>query len=101
MIDDTCYSIPCQSSEEADFLYELLTSDPAIQFLQSLVFVDSKRPITIDVLRRLSLVELARELGRLDKLQQFVYAYSGNEEQETQIMLLMEPKKRYLGNHST
>lgn len=101
MVDDTCYSIPCQSRKEAEFLYELLTSDPAIQFLQSLVFVDSKRPITIDVLRRLSFVELARELGRLDELQQFIYAYSGNEEQETQMMLLMEPKKRYLGNHST
>jgi hypothetical protein len=63
MVDDTCYSIPCKSKEEAEFLIELLESAPAQEFLQSLIFTDSKRPITIDVLRRLSLVELARKLG--------------------------------------
>jgi hypothetical protein len=72
MVDDTCYSIPCKSRKEAEFLIELLETAPAQEFLQSLIFIDSKRPITIDVLRRLSLVELARKLGRLEELQQFV-----------------------------
>jgi hypothetical protein len=76
MVDDTCYSIPCQSQDEAALLYELLSSGAAQAFLQSLIFTDSKRPITIDVLRRLSFVELARDLGTLDELQQFVHALS-------------------------
>ena len=60
MVDDTCYFIPCQSQEEAALLFELLASATAKEFLNSLVFPDSKRPITADVLRRLSFVELAR-----------------------------------------
>src|ERR1051326_8966001 len=51
MVDDTCYFIPCQSREEAELLFELLSSVAAKEFLNSLVFADSKRPITVDVLR--------------------------------------------------
>ena len=90
MVDDTCYSIPCQSKEEAVLILELLSSVPAQEFLSSLIFPDSKRPITIDVLRRLSFIELARELGKLDDLQEFT-----SEEAETQMSLLMEPKRKY------
>ena len=32
------------------------------------MFEDSKRPITVDVLRRLSLVNVARIVGRMDEL---------------------------------
>lgn len=92
MVDDTCYSIPCKSREEAEFLIELLESAPAQEFLQSLIFTDSKRPITIDVLRRLSLVELARGLGRLDTLQHFVEPVPVGDETVVQMTLLMEPK---------
>ena len=91
MVDDTCYSIPCKSKEEAEFLIELLESAPAREFLQSLIFTDSKRPITIDVLRRLSLVELARRLGRLEELQQFVEPVPEGDEDAMQMSLLMEP----------
>ena len=92
MVDDTCYSIPCKTKEEAEFVVELLRSAPAQEFLQALIFLDSKRPITIDVLRRLSLVELARRLGRIDALQSFVQPVSVREEGEVQMSLLMEPK---------
>ena len=68
MIDDTCYSIACQSQAEANLLHELLSSKEATTFLKSLIFVDSKRPITIDVLRRLSVVQLARRHGKLRQL---------------------------------
>jgi len=92
MVDDTCYSIPCKSREEAEFLIELLESAPAQEFLQSLIFTDSKRPITIDVLRRLSLFELARRLGRLESLQHFVNPVPLGDERSVQLSLLMEPK---------
>lgn len=92
MVDDTCYSIPCKSREEAEFLLGLLASEPAQKFLRSLVFWDSKRPITIDVLRRLSIVELARRMGRMDTLLSFVQPESPHDESEVQLSLLMEPK---------
>ncbi len=72
MIDDTCYSIPCKSEAEARFLHEILSSEAALAFLQSLVFTDSKRPITIAVLRRISLMNLAHRLGRLDGLRRLI-----------------------------
>lgn len=96
MVDDTCYSIPCTSKEEAVLLYELLSSDEATAFLNSLIFSDSKRPITVDVLRRLSIVELARELGRIDELQKVCQLYTNNDSgTDTQMSLLMEPEKKY------
>lgn len=63
VLDDTCYFIACQSRKEAANLASLLNSPAAQEFLDSLIFWDSKRPITIDVLRRLSLTALARELA--------------------------------------
>ncbi|MGO9136232.1 MAG: SAM-dependent methyltransferase [Syntrophales bacterium] len=95
MVDDTCYSIPCQSKKEADLLFELLSSVEAKAFLKSLVFADSKRPITIDVLRRISFVELARSLGKLDELKYFVHSQSAGDATELQLSLLMEPRQEY------
>ncbi len=91
MVDDTCYSIPCKSEEEAQFLIGLLEAVPSKEFLQSLIFTDSKRPITIDILRRLSIVELARRLGRLETLQQFIEPVPADEGHAVQMALLMEP----------
>jgi len=73
----------------------MLASDAAEEFLNSLVFPDSKRPITADILRRLSFVELARELGRLDELQRLVQSDSGTEGRKTQMSLLMEATHKY------
>jgi len=89
MVDDTCYSIPCQSRKEAELLHDLLSSEAATEFLQSLVFLDSKRPITIDVLRRISIVELARELGRLGELERHVQTERRSKGTEVQMSLLM------------
>lgn len=90
MVDDTCYSIPCQSKDEAELLLELLSSDIASEFLSSLIFFDSKRPITIDVLSRLSINELARELGRLDELQEFTQALSASTSGQTQLCFMTQ-----------
>ncbi|NMG58905.1 hypothetical protein E1H12_10350 [Geitlerinema sp. P-1104] len=47
------------SQAEAEFILELLTSKPAQSCLDSMIFWDDKRPITIDILRRLSLQAVA------------------------------------------
>jgi hypothetical protein len=68
VLDDTCYFVSCQSKEEAYFVASLFNSAPACEFLSAYIFWDAKRPITIEVLRRLNLQALAIELGADTKL---------------------------------
>ena len=76
MVDDTCYSIPCKCEREALLLRDLLNAQPAQRFLRSLVFQDSKRPITVDVLRRLSCINVAKRMNRIDELRAFTLSGS-------------------------
>jgi hypothetical protein len=66
MLDDTSYSLSCETQEQADYLASLLNSTAAHSFYSAFVFWDAKRPITSDLLRRLDLRLLARELGSED-----------------------------------
>jgi hypothetical protein len=63
VLDDTCCFLPCAVEDEAKALVELLHSQPAREFFSAFLFWDAKRPITIEVLRQLNLVALARALG--------------------------------------
>ena len=63
MLDDTCYFLPCQTESDAKVLLQLLNSDAAQEFLKSLIFWDSKRPITAQILSSLNLAALADEVG--------------------------------------
>lgn len=71
VLDDTSYFVPCQSEQEARFIAGLLNSEPAREFFSAFVFWDAKRPITIDLLRRLDLSALASELGMERMLESF------------------------------
>jgi hypothetical protein len=68
MVDDTCYFISCQSQDEANLICEFLNSSHCQNFMTSLVFNDSKRPVTSDILRRISLVALAQRLNRTEAI---------------------------------
>ena len=59
VFDDTCCFLPCQTGEEALRLARLLNSKTAVDFLGSMIFWDAKRPVTIEILRRLDLGKLA------------------------------------------
>lgn len=63
LLDDTCYFFPCDSEEECLRLYELVSSPLALEFWSSLVFWDSKRPITAKLLNLLDLASLAKKIG--------------------------------------
>jgi hypothetical protein len=63
VLDDTAYFMACGGEEEAQYIASLLNSDVARDFLSAYIFWDAKRPITVDLLRRLDLFALARELG--------------------------------------
>ena len=71
VLDDTSYFVSCQSEQEARCIADLLNSRPAREFYSAFVFWDSKRPITIDMLRRLDLSAVAREVGAEDTFQSF------------------------------
>jgi len=74
VLDDTCYFVPCQSKEEAQYLVDLLNSTIAKEFFEAFIFWDAKRPITATILNRLSLVALAKEMGTEDRMMEFLAA---------------------------
>ncbi len=66
IFDDTVNFLSFETKSEALFILHLITSDPALEFFESMIFWDEKRPITTDILRRLSLQKVAQELGELE-----------------------------------
>jgi hypothetical protein len=74
VFDDTVYFLPCASETEATFIRDLLNSTPALEFFESMTFWNDKRPITIDLLKRLNLHTLATHLCREQEYLAFVTA---------------------------
>ncbi|MFZ2640450.1 MAG: SAM-dependent methyltransferase [Verrucomicrobiia bacterium] len=64
MFDDTCNYLPFSNEEEAQAVADILNSKPCLQFLQSLIFPGTKRPVTIELLQRLNLSAIAEETDR-------------------------------------
>jgi methylase of polypeptide subunit release factors len=73
VLDDSSYFLSCKSKAEAVLITKLLNSTPALEFFESLVFWDSKRPITTELLKKISLLQVARELNLESELEQFVH----------------------------
>ena len=67
VFDDTVNFLSFDTEAEAKFVFSLITSKPSLEFLDAMIFWDEKRPITTDILRRLSLKSLAKELGVLEQ----------------------------------
>ena len=61
MVDDTCNFISCKNESEANILYYLLTDDKTKIFLESIIFWDSKRPITTEILNSIDIKKIASE----------------------------------------
>lgn len=64
VFDDTVYVLSFDTEGEARLVHELLTSETAQRYFQSVIFWDAKRPITADVLNAISIEGLAAKLGR-------------------------------------
>lgn len=67
VLDDTCYFIPCETQEEAEHISSLLNSNISKEFYEAFIFWDAKRPITIEILRRLDLIALGHEVDESRK----------------------------------
>jgi hypothetical protein len=59
VLDDTCYFVPCPNEESARHLAELLNAEEYQCFLHALLFLDSKRPVTADLLNRIDFSRLS------------------------------------------
>lgn len=71
VFDDTIYFLPCWSEEEARFIESLLLSDEAQAFFQSMIHWDEKRPVTVEILKRLSIRKLAAMMGQEQEYDRF------------------------------
>ena len=92
LLDDTCYFVPCASKAEALFVRDLLNSDICQRFLRSLIFFDSKRPITIDVLNRIDLKRVAELVNRTAEARRFLTTAAGFEDRQP--LLVFEKKEK-------
>lgn len=63
VVDDTCYMLGFEFESQADFVLEILTSEICKEFINSLVFIDNKRPITVALLNRINIKNIALNLG--------------------------------------
>jgi hypothetical protein len=99
MVDDTCYFIPCDSKSEAEFFANLLNSETAQRFISALVFTDAKRPVTIDVLKRIDLKKLAEHAGQATTAVE--YLSSPSVESSHQRLLVFEESEEYRTTPST
>jgi len=70
--DDTVNFLSFDTEEEARFIFHLITSDTSLEFLESMIFWDEKRPVTVEILRRLSLKEVASVLGELEQYKHWI-----------------------------
>ena len=64
MLDDTCYFLPCSSADQAALVTALWNDPTTLALIRSLTFLDSKRPITKALLRR---IDLGAILMRIDR----------------------------------
>jgi hypothetical protein len=64
VFDDTCYFIPCASAQQAALVASLLQSCLCMDFLNSIIFWDAKRPVTKKLLQRIDLHALLQYEGR-------------------------------------
>jgi len=90
LFDDTCYYLAFAGEGEAHVVADILNSPACRSFLDALMFPDSKRPVTVELLQRLNLSAIAEEAGlaeRWRRLQRVDYARS---ETAPQLELVME-----------
>lgn len=86
--DDTVYFLPFRTESQARAALELLTAPEAMSFLNSMIFWDEKRPITVDVLKRLDLAKLAQAKGKSVNLGLPGYGAGKNRNPASQLPLL-------------
>jgi len=86
VFDDTVSFLSFESFDQAKFVHELLMSEEAQVFYESQIFWDEKRPVTTDILKRLSLLSLSIHLER-DREYNHLFVHD-NDQQPEQLQLI-------------
>jgi hypothetical protein len=60
VLDDTCYFLGFDTREQAELIHQLVSSNTVRRFIESIVFLDDKRPITASLLNRINLEKAAK-----------------------------------------
>lgn len=68
LFDDTINFLSFQQEAAAALVLKMLQSKEALTYLESMIFWDEKRPITVDVLKRMDIEKLAELLQCQDEL---------------------------------
>ncbi|MHA1999976.1 MAG: methyltransferase [Promethearchaeota archaeon] len=71
MLDDTCYFLSFDNKKNAVITWLLLNSKENKEFLDSLVFIDSKRPYTKNILVRINLLALLLKTSILERIKEY------------------------------
>ena len=66
MLDDTCYYLSFNNFKTALISWVLLNTDDFKKFLSSIVFLESKRPYTKEILMRVNMLSLAKSKNYKD-----------------------------------
>ena len=90
LFDDTCYFLSCTSEKEARLVADILNTPHCLDFLASLMFSDSKRPVTVELLKRLNLRAVAQDAGLGDQWKDIQRVDYKSHEQAPQLDLVME-----------
>jgi hypothetical protein len=96
-LDDTCNYLSFENEASARLVADVLNSSHSQQFLQSLIFTGSKRPITVELLQRLNLGAIADKAGygqRWRILQRANYKPVSNTPQFELAMESVKPARR-------
>lgn len=83
VLDDTVYFLPCQTEDEATLIASLLNSREAAKFFSAYIFWDAKRPITVELLRKLDLRRLAAQLDCVEEYDEHAMRRSQSRKQPT------------------
>ncbi|MHA1308402.1 MAG: methyltransferase [Candidatus Heimdallarchaeota archaeon] len=62
IVDDTCYYLGFETYSEALFVATALNSKLSLEFFESIVFLDAKRPFTKEMLMRLDVNQIINEM---------------------------------------
>jgi SAM-dependent methyltransferase len=100
-IDDTCNYLPFEEEISARLVADVLNSAPCQQFLQSLIFTGSKRPITVELLQRLNLSAIADKAGYGQRWRTLPRVHYKQASDAPQFDLAMESEKPARRSHST
>lgn len=73
VVNDTCYMLGFELEEQANFVLKMLSSDLCGRFIESILFLDQKRPVTIALLNRISIQAIATDLNCIEKYHQLFH----------------------------